>query len=279
MTILKALLLQALLTQAPPGNSKYSVVPVVCKADDCDGYRRSSYYDAPVRQETKDDAEPRYRAIAEAAVDAALIELCKTEDGQSKSDCVVDPEMKGWTVARAVEAMFGAAIAESGLREDVMNGRGKAKHPDDVGGEGRGPGGEACLMQIHPDIAWRFVPDMTGAERKTAAATRASRETVARSLLGGDSPSLTRCFRTGFRMLAHARSACAWEAKRWDAMEAKRGVTGTKPTDLDWAMYSMFGTGQSCRAMNHGKTTYRWVLRSRVASSIEQAKARLASKN
>jgi len=157
------------------------------------------------------------------------------------------------------------------MREDVEVGRGKAHHPDDIGGQGRGPGGEVCLMQVHPDIAWRFVPDLTEDERKTASKTPQSREAVARTLLGKDRERLVTCFRTGLRMLAHAASACAGEDRREAAIAKRAGRKHEPYAHLEWGMYSMYGTGQTCRSFNKGKTTTRVTTARVVADALTRA--------
>jgi hypothetical protein len=278
MPTFKVLLLQTLLTVAPPGHSKYSVAPVNCRGDDCEGFRWSSFYAAPVRQETPADGVIRYEAIVDAAVDAAAIELCRDAEGNKRPDCRPDPDFRGdWTMRSALALMFGAAIPESGLREDVQNGRGQSKRPDDVGGEGRGPGGEVCFMQIHPATAWRFVPDLSPKERAAVAATAATREALARTLLGGDPDALVRCFRTGLRMLARAAAHCDWEDRRRAADERRRGINVDFVRPRDWATYSMYGTGQSCIADNHGKTTKRAKTSVAVAKAIDRVARAKAS--
>lgn len=283
MQTIQALLLQVLLTQVPPGTSAFSVSPDACKADACDVATctapnqckvpyYSRFYQAYVHQETLDEATERYRTIAEAAVDAVTIERCKTFDNTPTGDCSPNPQMKVMRgFVGALASIFGAAINESGLREDVQVGRGKSRHPDDAGGQGRGPGGEACLMQVHPDIAWRFVPDLTDDERLQASKTPQSREAVARTLLGKDRESLVTCFRTGLRMLAHAASSCAGEDRR-DAEIARRAGRKHEPfANLEWGMFSMYGTGRTCRSFNGGKTTTRVTTARVVADALTKA--------
>lgn len=285
MQNIQALLLQVLLTQVPPGQSSFSVAIDPCRADACDVATcttptqckvpfYSRFYQAYVHQETPEEATARYETIAEAAVAAVTEERCKNFDGTpvTPGDCSPNPDMKVMRgFVGALSAIFGAAINESGLREDVQVGRGKSKKPDDAGGQGRGPSGEACLMQVHPDIAWRFVPDLSDAEREEASKTPQSREAVARTLLGKDSESLKRCFRTGLRMLAHAAVSCAGEDRR-DAAIAKRAGRPHEPfANLEWGMFSMYGTGRTCRSFNNGKTTTRVTTARVVADALTNA--------
>ena len=237
---LATLLLQAMVLLVPPGHTKFSVEPVDCRADDCDRYRRSTYYDGWVQQESQDAGILRYGTIAEAAVTAVQIELCRDENGKPLDGCIPYPDAKrGWTRRSALSAVFGAAIPESGLREDVQTGRGRAKRPDDAGGEGRGPANEACLMQINPRIAWRFVPDLTPAER-AAAQGGAARDALMTTLVGRDRESLVRCFRTGFRMLATAAAHCHWRAAK-DATTRRKsgGPVVAVPTVDVWATFAI----------------------------------------
>jgi hypothetical protein len=212
-----------------------------------------------VQRESADEGALRYATIADAAVEAVQSELCRDDDGKRIDGCTPYPAtVKRWNRRTALTALFGAAIPESGLREDVQTGRGRAKHPDDAGGQGRGPGNEACLMQIHPAIAWRFVPDLSDAERNAAAQGGEEREALMRTLVGRDRESLVRCFRTGLRMLATASAHCDWEAKSEAAALRKRGLNPGPAFASDaWSMYSMYGSGSSCRAVNAGKTSIR----------------------
>jgi hypothetical protein len=221
-----------------------------------------------------EDGASRYIGIVEAMVDAAYAELCQDEFGRKIDDCVPNPEARtadkalGWNVKRAVASEAGVAIPESGLREDVEQGRGRAKHPDDVGGEGRGPAGEVCLMQIHPAVVWRFIPGLTEEERGAAAATKDMRETLARTLLGIDHDALVRCFRTGLRMLIRAKAHCDWQYSMWIQNAKQVGVFEIPVHDSWWPMFSMYATGSSCSSFNGLKTTVRRSVSERVAVEL-----------
>jgi hypothetical protein len=284
MQTIQALLLQVLLVQVPPGNSSFSVAVDQCRADACDVAtcakdgatcttpRFSGFYQAYVHQETRDEAVLRYQAIADAAVEAVRLERCKDPDNNAVEDCEPNPDMRTMRgYIGALAAIFGAAINESGLREDIETGRGKAKHPDDVGGQGRGPGGEVCVMQVHPSIAWKYVPDVPEDERCNSSQTEQSREAIAVTLLGKDSESLTRCFRTGLRMLAHAARICAGEEQRDAARAMHMGVKYEPFANQEWGMYSMYGTGRTCRSFNKGKTTKRASTARVVADALTRA--------
>ena len=70
--------------------------------------------------------------------------------------------------------------------------------------------------------------------------------------------SLKRCWRTGLRMLVHARAYCAW---------------ASPTTEWDFAMFALYGTGTSCTSVNDGKTTMRTRLfRQLLAEARQKAK-------
>lgn len=212
----KKALHRLLLENTSAGASRYSVEP----CEGCEG-TWSSHYSAHVRQETRETASARYRVIVDAWVDEARALLCIDQD----DDCepyggeISWSARQRWTLEDLLLVTATVAIHESGLREDVQTGRGRSGHPSDDGGEGRGPGNEACLLQIHPTIAARFVDEDEAGED------------VMESLLGLDRNSVRRCLRTGMRMLIHSRAYCAWKSPgiKWS-----------------WATFSLYGSGQTC---------------------------------
>lgn len=232
---LYAVVLKALLIMAPPGNTKFSVTADDCQADECDEKTYSSFYGQHVHQETIDEGKERYVHIVDALVLAAERELCRDPNKQEIDDCMRNPESKGWNLKELIVVAAGLAIAESGMREDVENGRGRAKHPDDAGGQGRGPAGEACFMQIYPGSIAVFAPDGDGSPE---------------SLIGSDSEHLVRCFRTGMRMLIHARAYCNWR------MGPMLKDNPQYQYDLYYGMFSLYGNGHSCMS-NDAKASYR----------------------
>ena len=265
-----AWLLALLLEARPPGDTHFSAQPVqACHgAEECAGATWSTFYGTWVRQETADEGRARYWGIAATQERAIAAVMCVRLDGSAIEGCLPEPVALDKKTQRllfgpltAVALLNGAAIAESGLREDVQMGRGRAKRcppgrrsipgvcgESDDGGQGRGPGGEACFMQIHPSIGGRFAdgdPELLGSAR---AGDRAAQEAVMQSLLGEE--NLARCWRTGLRALLHAKAYCDW----WQAQSqmAKR--------DPYYAVYSLYGTGTSCISPNHGKTLYRYKL-------------------
>jgi hypothetical protein len=129
------------------------------------------------------------------------------------------------------------AVIESGLREDVQVGRGSAKKASDDGGRGRGPGREACLLQIHPVIYQRFT------------------QSPLEGLLGRNPQALRECFRTGMRMLINARAYCAGQAPK---------------VPWDWATTAMYVSGTSCSSSNEGKTAARTHLFRRMMAVMQQ---------
>jgi hypothetical protein len=258
--MLKELLLSALLTQVPPGTTKYSVEP-----DGNGGFR----------QESAATGRARYEAISNAMVDAASELLCLDDDGKRLDGCKpADGAMllgkRRWSRLELVETAAAASIYESGLREDVMNGRGQSKHPDANGGEGRGPGMEACNMQIHPAIAWRFADIDDNLRARAGRGEPGAREAVMQTLLG--EANLKNCFKAGMRMLLRARAHCEWFDQYSPQGHGKPG----KPSPYHWTFltFSMYGTGDQCYSSNHSKTSLR-------ASLAEQMiwHARRSSKN
>lgn len=263
-------LLLALMTKnAPPGYTVFSVAPVAdCApfAESCDDARWSDLY-GWVRKENAAQAVTRYRVIATALADEARALLCVDADGVRVDRCVPDRGATGpkrawsWTVRSLTLAGLAAAQLESGFREDVHAGRGRAKHPSEDGGQGRGPSGEACLIQAHPVSAWRFADTTPELKARAEQGDVAAREEIARSLVGTDYESTRRCWRVGLRMLMHARRHCEW-------------LRTVEPTSVakDWtfAMFSLYGTGTSCIASNDGKTARRESALEAFAANFDQ---------
>lgn len=216
---LKFVLAALLASTAPPGQTGFSVeLATDCASDatTCPGARRSSFYRGWVRKESATTAAKRYDLIADVLDDEARRALCIGADG--KPTCEQSKAQKRWTVPGLIAISAAVAVQESGLREDVMVGRGRSGKPSDDGGQGRGPGNERCAMQIHPSV----LDD----DR----------------LLGADRDALSRCFRQGMKMLIHARHYCSWAAPK---------------VDRTWAVVSLYGTGVSCDSANNGKTRAR----------------------
>ena len=242
---------------SPPGRTAFSVaVAQGCapEAETCEGAKRSTFYGgAWVRQETAEQARLRYAVIAQAIPKAASNVLCLTEHDVAIEGCKpYDTGFKkqNWGVMYLSLAAMGAATYESGYREDVQVGRGHARKISDDGGMGRGPGSEGCLMQVHPQSAWAYAPDVDPELYKRASkGDRAAREAIVLTLVGLDEESVVRCFETGMRMLVKSRAYCAWASPK---------------TDPRWAMYAQYGTGNSCTSSNDGKT----VLRQRLYESL-----------
>jgi hypothetical protein len=259
-----------MLEMRPPGDTHFSVVPVPeCDGVEmCEGAVRSTFYRSWVRQETYEQGKQRYRMLVSEQERAIEAILCVRLDGTQIPDCLPEPIALDKKTKKllfgpeiAVATMLGAAIPESGLREDVQVGRGFARPcpkggprsiegvcgPSDDGGMGRGPGGEACMMQPHPSIGWRFADGDPALLARARAGDKAAREAVMQSLVGRDAASVGRCWRTGLRMLLHAYAHCGWSLAR-----------GKLKEDPWYAMYSQYGTGTSCTSSNHGKTLYRF---------------------
>lgn len=209
---LAAMTLAILLKHCPPGQTGFSVEP-------SGAGKFSSFYSSPVVRETEETGRARYARIAAAMVGAAQ-DVLREEKPRG---------VKLWNMRQLLAMTTAVAIFESGLREDVQMGRGSAHKADDAGGRGRGPGGEACFMQIHPRVFAEFAPG--GAD----------------SLLGADEVKMRECFRAGMRMLVRARAYCSGTQKGGKL----------KGYDWVWATAAMYGTGNSCTSSNHGKTALR----------------------
>ena len=212
------IVVEVMALQVPPGMSSFSVEPGPCSsgAESCPGAKHSSFYGGWVSQESKETALLRYRVIAETAIDVAEHLGCKTLFNEEIPDCVPLKGAEGMGFITLVAMQIGAAIPESGLREDVLMGRGRSGKPDDVGGEGRGPGNEACLMQIHPRL-YAHSEELLGYE------------------------GLYRCFEVGTEALVRGLRHCS-------GMK----LTGVP---WDYRMFSIYGTGRACASSNTIKIT------------------------
>jgi hypothetical protein len=169
--------------------------------------------------ETRDAARRRFARIAQslASTATALVE-CQTLGGDPIAGCK-PVEWGGTTKTLALSALT-VVLHESGLREDVQFG-----HPP----LGRGPAGEACLMQLAPDQAANNASWLSPEEKEKAAQTPRERERFVKSLLGDSPAALSRCFDAGMRMLVRARRSCEGSGA-WD-----------------FGMFSLYGGGKSCR--------------------------------
>lgn len=236
-----------LTTTSPPGRTAFSVevAPDCAPATEaCEGAKRSSFYGAWVRRESEAAGSARLVIAAEELARAARDELCVGPAGEAT--CKRTSAQKRFTLLGLTA--LGAAIAtyESGWREDVAVGRGRARDcpengpksipgkcgPSDDGGRGRGPGGERCYMQIHPSVR--------DDDR----------------LLGTDREALYACFRQGLSMLVHARNYCARVAPE---------------ADQTWATVALYGSGADCYSTNHGKTRPRVELARKFYFQLRQA--------
>ena len=232
------------LVHAPPARSPYSYEPAPdCGSDPdqpkcelgpicsgggfaCRGPKFSRARGTWVRTETRATAVRRYGAIARAVSDTAeRLTACPPES----RDC--EPiDWPGTTRSLALAAL-AIAVHESGLREDVQFGHAPL---------GRGPAGEVCLVQVAPRQAPRYASWIPEAERARAADSPARREKIAKTLLGDSPATLGRCFEVGMRMLARARASCGGAGVPWA-----------------YGMYSMYGSGYTCKAPSVADTRYR----------------------
>lgn len=292
--MLKEILLALLLKHAPPGHTKFSVEPAPeCawgRDQACEGAVWSSFYNGWVRHESADTGAERFRLIASVVADTATELLCLRDDGTKVDGCKPEPgavlgrgKKLRWRLTDLVLVEAAVLIMESGLREDVEMGRGRArKRPkdpwtDDAGGEGRGPSNEACLAQIHPAIAWRYADAVDPELRRRAERDeRGAREELSRLLLGGEPEALRRCVRTSMRMLIAARSYCDWRYESvLKAFRAAHKNTGFADHDPAWpfSAFSLYGTGESCAAYNYGKTPARANLFYKLQEEAKEARA------
>jgi hypothetical protein len=219
--MLKSVLSSAMFAMVQPGGTAFSVEPAADCAElpreqPCPDARWSSFYATWVRRESEATARKRFAFIFEVLDERARAALCIGPTGEAT--CEQTKAQRRWKLDELEAMAGGVMIAESGLREDVMVGRGWAKKASDDGGMGRGPGKEACVMQIHPSV------------------------TKPEPLLGADRESLSRCFDQGLAMLIHSRQWCAGQAPR---------------TPWMWATVALYATGTSCVSANQGKTRVR----------------------
>ncbi len=192
-------------------------------APQCRRPRFSRARRAWVRMERKETAEKRFAGIAKALNKTAKkLTSCKEDDPRCEPI-----DWPGTTKSLAL-ATLAVALHESGLREDVQFG-----HPP----LGRGPQGEACLVQVALSQAPRYASWLPETERQRIADSRSRREKLAKSLLGDSPKSLSRCFEVGMRMLARSRAACGRAGVPWA-----------------FGMFSMYGGGKSCNVPPIGKT-------------------------
>lgn len=229
---MKSALLALLLANVPPGQTFYSVEPAPISMSHADAMW-SSHYQTWVVQESAETGTRRYEQFVGALVDEARALLCADEE----PDCAPyrgEASWKNaqpWTVEELVLLTTTTAIFESGLREDVQVGRGRSGEPSDDRGEGRGPSNEACFLQVHPVIGWRFADASPELRKAAEQGDPEAREVIASSLLGTGRKAVASCLRTGMRMLIHARAHCAWAAPT---------------TPWAYATISMYGTGNTC---------------------------------
>src|SRR5690606_15827602 len=256
--MLKEALLSILLHSVPPGVSYYSLeVATECAptAASCEGAKWSSFYGTWVRKESESTARDRYERIAGAVVDAAEELTCIN----SNLSCT-PPEgvfykdgRRRWTPLLLSSALAAAVVYESGLREDVMVGRGSSRRASDDGGKGRGWANEGCLVQIHPAVVASFADAPDWLRKRAKRGSEQAREQIMKTLLGGDYASLKRCFRAGMRMLIRADLVC-------------RRRHAENP--WDYAMYSMYSTGHSCASRIGGQSELRSSLFRRIVSMV-----------
>jgi len=241
---LQALFLQTILTVAPPGYTKFSVTPVECQGEACASYQWSTFYNSYVNKETAEEGKIRYAVISGKIVPLAQKKLCFDDNLNTIPGCKRSNIFKGWKFTELASITGAAMIAESGVREDVENGRGRSGHiketdplTDDAGGLGIGPGGEVCLVQVHPLVLARFQIDP-------------------QTFLGED--GLENCFGFGMDMFGRSRAMCAYQAAK------------TPDLEHDWVFetFSAYGTGSTCASANNGKTAYRKSLYIAIASDF-----------
>ncbi len=241
---LQALFLQTMLTIAPPGYTKFSVTQVECQGESCESYQWSTFYNSYVHKETAEEGKIRYAIISGKVIPLAQKKLCFDDNLNTIPDCKRSTIFKGWKFTELVSIEGAAMIAESGVREDVENGRGRCGHTkpndpltDDAGGQGIGPGGEVCLVQIHPSVLAKFNLDP-------------------QTFLG--EAGLDNCFGFGMDMFGRARAMCSYRAAQ------------TTELEHDWIFetFSAYGTGSTCASANNGKTAYRKSLYIAIASDF-----------
>lgn len=185
----------------------------------CRAPRWSAPRAAWVRMETKEAAQRRFARIAnQLATTATRLVECRTLNGDEISGC--EPVEWGGTTKTLALSALTVVLHESGFREDVQFG-----HPP----LGRGPAGEACLMQLAPDQAAQNASWLTEEQKQRVNQSPKERERFVRTLLGDSPASLERCFDAGMRMLVRSRRSCEGSGA-WD-----------------FGMFSLYGGGKSCR--------------------------------
>lgn len=182
----------------------------------CAPPRWSQFRGGWVRVERRETAAGRLYNASQALVrTATYLMRCTDAWGRVLEDCQPVRWPEG---PRSLAcAMYGSSIWESGYREDIMTG---------APPKGRGPDGEACVMQVMPQHYAIAHADWLTAEERRAL----SPEQFAEQLLGTDQASLGRCYRIGGRMLARARRV------------ARHQCHGS----WLYSMYSIYGTGGKC---------------------------------
>jgi hypothetical protein len=242
---LAQLILALAVDNGHPGRSTYSFEPIVeCGTDpahalcalnapcegggpSCQPPRWSAQRGAWIRMETRDTALHRFAKVTKAlSATAVRLNECKSPQGTALTSCV-PVEWPGTTRDLALAALT-VTLHESAFREDIQFGRPPL---------GRGPRGEACVMQVAPDQAVRNAGWLDDKERNYLMTHPRERERFAQSLLGDSPEALDRCFETGMRMLARARRSCSAGGTSWDS-----------------GMFSMYGGGKSCRVPGIGTT-------------------------
>lgn len=248
MAPLNQAILALAIANAPPGRSPYSLELLPeCGSDPrtpsceikplcpeplmtCRPPRWSALRNAWVRYERPEAAVRRYARIADALTETAQrLVSCEASSEELPARC----EPAGWAGDARTLAIAGLAVAlhESGLREDIQHGRPPL---------GRGPAGEACLVQVAPEQAPLYASWLPKERRELIAADARLREEFARTLLGETPIALRRCFEIGMRMLARSRQACAGSSRSWD-----------------FGMFSMYGTGRTCNGRGMAERRHR----------------------
>ena len=235
MSPLAKYLFAFILNHTTPGNSVYSMELLpVCGTDKehatcevkpvcdtasplCAAPRWSSFRNGWVRVETREKAAERaYNASISLVRAATYLTRCKDIGGNVIEDgCKVVFWPEGPQGLACGD--LASSVWESGYREDIMVGAPPA---------GRGPDGEACVMQVMPEYVSTYadwpiakpVKDMTT-------------EDWAAEVLGSDQEHLERCYRVGGRMLSRMRAAARYKCQ-----------------NVSWiyGMYAMYGTGGQC---------------------------------
>jgi hypothetical protein len=242
---LAELILALAVDNGHPGRSSYSLEPVTeCGTDatrplcplvaPCEGggpFCQPPRWSAPrhawVRLESRDNALHRFAKISKSlAATATRLNECKSPSGAAISGCV-PIEWSGTTRDLALAALT-VTLHESAFREDIQFGRPPL---------GRGPRGEACVMQVAPDQAVRHAGWIDDKERNRLMTSGRERERFVQTLLGDSPEALDHCFEAGMRMLAKSRRSCSAGGASWD-----------------YGMFSMYGGGKTCRVPGVGQT-------------------------